>query len=152
MMSMRAPKERLATLEVSLNTLQHTATHWNAQQHTATHCNTLQHTATHCNTLQHTASHCITPINVRMCNRDRRWADEYARRDWQRAKSLSQHTATRCNTLQHTATHCSTLQDMTTHPLTWVCETGIVDEQTSAQGEIGNARSVPWCQCSAPTR
>jgi len=51
------------------NTLQHTATHYNTLQHTvynhyraATHCNALQHTATHCNTLQHTATHCIQSL------------------------------------------------------------------------------------------
>ena len=60
---------------MSINILQHTATHCNILQHAATHCNTLpmdkpylsfervmllQHILTHCNTLQHTATHCNT--------------------------------------------------------------------------------------------
>jgi len=47
-------EERLNNINISNNTLQHTAAHCSTLQHTATHCNTLQHTATHCNTLQHT--------------------------------------------------------------------------------------------------
>jgi len=97
------------------DTLQHTATHWNALQRTATHCkyavNTLQHTVTHrcqrierksvgsrailtthCNTLQRTATHCNT----------------------------LQHTATHCNTLQHTATHCNTQVSMNGAQIDWI--------------------------------
>jgi len=64
----------------TLQTLQHTATHWNTLQHTATDCNTLQHSATHYNTLQHTTTHYNT----------------------------LQHTTTHCSTPQHSATHCTT--------------------------------------------
>jgi len=95
-------------LVLSLNMLQHTATHCNTlqhaacteqinfrgslsrslSQHAATRCNTLQHAATHCNTLQHTATHCRTLQDT--------------------AKTLPQtQTAAHCNTLQHTATHCN---------------------------------------------
>ena len=67
----------------TLQTLQHTATHWNTLQHTATHCNGLQRTATHCNTLQHTATHYNT----------------------------LQHTTTHRSTLQHTAPHLWEFRD-----------------------------------------
>jgi len=50
----------IATCNVYIDSLQHTATHCNTLQHTATHCNTLLHTATHCNTLRY--QHCKTDI------------------------------------------------------------------------------------------
>ena len=134
------------------NILQHTGTHSNTLQHTATHCNTLERTATHCNTLHHTASHPLTYVCATGIVDEQTSTQEETGNAQKVSLNTLQHAATHCNTLQHTATHCSTLHHITTHPLTWVCETGIVDEQTSAQGEIGNARSVPWCQCSAPTR
>ena len=57
------------TLYMTIDTLQHTASHCNTLQHTITQCNVKnrkkicpihvhQHTATHCNTLQHAATHC----------------------------------------------------------------------------------------------
>jgi len=71
--------QRSATLCIRLNTLRHTATHYDTMQHTATHCNTLQYSAfaaSHCNTLQHSATHCNTLHSP-------------------------QHTATHCDTPQH---------------------------------------------------
>ena len=119
------------------NTLQHTATHYNALNRpsgalacvlgnllfvaewcvscAATHCNTLQPTATHCNTLQHTATHCST------LQRPSTPSGYFSICPWKlavcgRKVCLSllhygtlQHTATHSNTLQHTATHCKTL-------------------------------------------
>ena len=56
------------TLCNTLQNTQHRISLWTSWQprHTATHCitlNTLQHTATHCNTLQHTATQDI-PLNI----------------------------------------------------------------------------------------
>ena len=73
---------------VAINTLQHTATHYNTAQHTASHCVTMRHTTSQCSTLHNTST-----------------------TSWESSKvtrSMShQHTATHCNnSLQFTATHC----------------------------------------------
>ena len=49
-----------ATLPAPCNTMQYTATRWNALQHTAARSNKLQHTRIHWNTLQHAATRCNT--------------------------------------------------------------------------------------------
>jgi len=77
------------------DTLQHTATHWNALQRTAKHCkyavNTLQHTVTHrCQRIERKSVGSRAMLTTR-CN-------------------ALQRTATHCNTLQNTAKHCNTLQ------------------------------------------
>jgi len=101
-----------ATTEAKLdevNTLQHTATHWNSalntlQQLTATHFNTLQHTAaTHCNTLQHTTIGRRNTLHhtTTHCNTLQHTAAHYT------TLNTPQHTVTHCNTPQHTATHCN---------------------------------------------
>ena len=83
------------------NTLQCTATHFNALQHTSMYCNALQCTATHFNALQHTSMHC----NTLQCT-----ATHFNTLQHTPAHlNALQHTATHCNTLQHTATHCNTL-------------------------------------------
>ena len=50
--------------QITINILEHTATHRNTLQHTATHCNTLQHPATHCNERRSPSSATAESANI----------------------------------------------------------------------------------------
>ena len=112
-----------AVLQLTANSLQHTATHCNrlmrgiTLHHTA---NTLQHSQT---TLKHTETHCNTHLVLQIYWGPKDCCEKFCYCVSAHHNTL-QHAATSCNILQHTqhtATHCNTLKTAaTTLVTTWV--------------------------------